>query len=115
MYADRMSDAMKEAIDETKRRRTLQEAYNREHGITPKTVKKEIQDILEHQKEEAEETARVTVETLKKTANLFDRKQREKLLKALRQEMSDCAERLEYEQAAALRDQIREIEEQYSK
>ncbi len=115
MYADRMSDAMKEAIDETKRRRTLQEAYNREHGITPKTVKKEIQDILEHQKEEAEETARVTVETLKKTANLFDRKQREKLLKALRQEMSDCAERLEYEQAAALRDQIREIEEQYSR
>ena len=115
MYADRMSDAMKEAIDETKRRRTLQEAYNREHGITPKTVKKEIQDILEHQKEEAEETARVTVETLKKTANLFDRKQREKLLKALRQEMSDCAERLEYEQAAALRDQICEIEEQYSK
>lgn len=115
MYADRMSDAMKEAIDETKRRRTLQEAYNKEHGITPKTVKKEIQDILEHQKEEAEETARVTVETLKKTANLFDRKQREKLLKVLRQEMSDCAERLEYEQAAALRDQIREIEEQYSK
>ena len=115
MYADRMSDAMKEAIDETKRRRTLQEAYNKEHGITPKTVKKEIQDILEHQKEEAEETARVTVETLKKTANLFDKKQREKLLKALRQEMSDCAERLEYEQAAALRDQIREIEEQYSR
>lgn len=115
MYADRMSDAMKEAIDETAHRRSVQEAYNKEHGITPQTVKKEIQDILEHQKEEAEETARITVNTLKKTANLFDKKQRAKLIKALTQEMTECAERLEYEQAAALRDQIREIEEQYGK
>ena len=115
MYADRMSDAMKEAIDETAHRRSVQEAYNKEHGITPQTVKKEIQDILEHQKEEAEETARITVDTLKKTANLFDKKQRAKLIKALTQEMTECAERLEYEQAAALRDQIREIEEQYGK
>ncbi|MBQ5999769.1 MAG: excinuclease ABC subunit B [Treponema sp.] len=115
MYADHMSEAMKEAIDETKHRRAVQEAYNKEHGITPQTIKKEIQDILEHQKEEAEETARVTVETLKKTANLFDKKQRTKLIKALQQEMSDCAERLEYEQAAAIRDQIREIEAQYEK
>ena len=115
MYADHMSEAMKEAIDETKHRRAVQEAYNKEHGITPQTIKKEIQDILEHQKEEAEETARVTAETLKKTANLFDKKQRTKLLKALKQEMSDCAERLEYEQAAAIRDQIKEIETQYGK
>lgn len=115
MYADRMSDAMKEAIDETAHRRSVQEAYNKEHGITPQTVKKEIQDILEHQKEEAEETARITVNTLKKTANLFDKKQRAKLIKALTQEMTECAERLEYEQAAALRNQIREIEEQYGK
>ncbi len=115
MYADRMSDAMKEAIDETAHRRSVQEAYNKEHGITPQTVKKEIQDILEHQKEEAEETARITVNTLKKTANIFDKKQRAKLIKALTQEMTECAERLEYEQAAALRDQIREIEEQYGK
>lgn len=115
MYADHMSEAMKEAIDETKHRRAVQEAYNKEHGITPQTIKKEIQDILEHQKEEAEETARVTAETLKKTANLFDKKQRTKLLKALQQEMNDCAERLEYEQAAAIRDQIKEIETQYGK
>lgn len=115
MYADRMSDAMKEAIEETKHRREIQEAYNREHGITPQTIKKEITDILEHQKEEAEENAKITVETLKKTANLFDKKQRAKLINALKQEMSECAERLEYEQAAALRDQIKEIEEQYGK
>ena len=115
MYADRMSDAMKEAIEETKHRREIQEAYNREHGITPQTIKKEITDILEHQKEEAEENAMITVETLKKTANLFDKKQRAKLINALKQEMSECAERLEYEQAAALRDQIKEIEAQYGK
>ena len=115
MYADRMSDAMKEAIDETKHRREIQEAYNREHGITPQTIKKEITDILEHQKEEAEENAKITVETLKKTANLFDKKQRAKLINALKKEMSECAERLEYEQAAALRDQIKEIEAQYGK
>lgn len=115
MYADRMSDAMKEAIDETKHCREIQEAYNREHGITPQTIKKEITDILEHQKEEAEENAKITVETLKKTANLFDKKQRAKLINALKQEMSECAERLEYEQAAALRDQIKEIEAQYGK
>lgn len=115
MYADRMSDAMKEAIEETKHRREIQEAYNRKHGITPQTIKKEITDILEHQKEEAEENAKITVETLKKTANLFDKKQRAKLINALKQEMSECAERLEYEQAAALRDQIKEIETQYGK
>ena len=110
MYADRMSEAMKEAIDETQHRRSVQEAYNKTHGIEPKTVKKEIQDILEHQKEDAEENAKLTISTLKKSANIFDKKQRKKLIDALKKEMSDCAERLEYEQAAAYRDQILELE-----
>lgn len=110
MYADRMSEAMKEAIDETQHRRSVQEAYNKAHGIEPKTVKKEIQDILEHQKEDAQENAKLTISTLKKSANIFDKKQRKKLIDALKKEMSDCAERLEYEQAAAYRDQILELE-----
>ncbi len=110
MYADRMSDAMKEAIEETRHRRSIQEAYNKEHGITPQTVKKQIQDILEHQKEDAEENAKMNLETLKKSVNLFDKKQRKKLIDALKNEMSECAERLEYEQAAAIRDQIIELE-----
>ena len=115
MYADRMSDAMKEAIDETKRRRSIQEAYNKEHGITPKTIKKAVEDILEHEKIDAEETARVQLEILKKTANLFDAKQRKKLVAALKKEMEDCAERLDYEQAAVIRDQILDIEKTYGK
>ena len=110
MYADRMSEAMKEAIDETQHRRSVQEAYNKAHGIEPKTVKKEIQDILEHQKEDAEENAKLTISTLKKSANIFDKKQRKKLNDALKKEMSECAERLEYEQAAAYRDQILKLE-----
>ena len=115
MYADRMSEAMEEAITETRHRRKIQEAYNKEHGITPATIKKEVQDILEHQEKEAKENADLEFAALKKNANLFSAKERKKLLKALYQEMSDCADRLEYEQAAALRDQIREIEAQYGK
>lgn len=113
MYADRMSDAMKEAIDETRRRRSIQEAYNKEHGITPKTIRKAVEDILVHQKEDAEQNASVTLEVLKKSLNLFVPAQRKKLVEALKKEMADCAERLEYEQAAVYRDQIAEIEKQY--
>lgn len=115
MYADRMSDAMEEAIKETRHRRAIQEAYNKAHGITPSTIKKEVQDILEHQEKEAKANADLEFAALKKNANLFSPKERKKLLKALYKEMSDCADRLEYEQAAAIRDQIREIEAQYGK
>jgi excinuclease ABC subunit B len=115
MYADRMSDAMKEAIEETKRRRSIQEAYNKEHGITPKTIRKAVEDILVHEKEDAEENAKTNLEILKQNANLFIAKDRKKLIEALKQEMMECAERLEYEQAAAIRDQITEIEKTYGK
>ena len=115
MYADRMSDAMKEAITETQRRRAIQEEYNRQHGITPKTIKKAVEDILEHKKEEAEQEVAIQTEVLKKNANLFNKKERHKLIETLKKEMEDYAERLEYEQAAAVRDQIKEIEEQFGK
>ncbi|MCH5292002.1 MAG: excinuclease ABC subunit B [Treponema sp.] len=115
MYADRMSDAMKEAITETRRRRSIQEAYNKEHNITPKTIKKAVEDILVHEKEAAEENATVQLEVLKKTANLFVPAQRKKLIAALKKEMEEAAERLDYEEAAAFRDQIFEIEKTYGK
>lgn len=115
MYADRMSDAMKEAITETQRRRSIQEAYNKEHGITPKTIKKAVEDILEHQSVDAQENAATSLEILKKASNLFVPAQRKKVIAALKKEMEECAERLDYEQAAAYRDQIREIEATYGK
>ncbi|MBR6153542.1 MAG: excinuclease ABC subunit B [Treponema sp.] len=115
MYADRMSDAMKEAIEETKRRRSIQEAYNREHGITPKTIKKAVEDILEHEKEEAKENADVEMEALIQKSNLMVPAQRKKLISALKQEMMEAADRLDYEMAAALRDKIRDIEDTYGK
>ncbi len=115
MYADRMSDAMKEAIDETRRRREIQEAYNKEHGITPKTIKKAVEDILEHEKEDAEATAAVQLSALKKSTNLLVPAQRRKFIEALRKEMVEAADRMDYEQAAVYRDQIQEIEKTYGK
>lgn len=113
MYADHKSPAMEAAIKETAHRREVQMAYNKEHGITPKTIKKAVQDILVHEKTDADEDARMNVEVLKKSANLFNPGERKKLIKALTKQMSDCADRMEYEQAAAIRDQIREIQQQY--
>jgi len=115
MYADHMSPAMEASINETKHRREIQEAYNKEHGITPKTIKKSIEDILVHEKEEAEREARMQLDVLQNNANLFSKKERTKLINALTKEMTACADRMEYERAAALRDQIKEIEAQYGK
>ena len=115
MYADHMSPAMEAAIKETKHRREVQEAYNKEHGITPVTIKKAVEDIFVHEKQDAENDARMNVDVLKKNANLFNPSERKKLIKALTKQMEDFADRMEYEQAAAVRDQIREIENQYGK
>ena len=115
MYADHVSPAMEVAIEETKHRREIQQAYNEEHGITPVTVKKAIEDILEHQKEEALYSANMDLEVLKKGLNLFKASDRKKLIKRLTEEMTACAERMEYEQAAVYRDQITEIQKQYGK
>ncbi len=113
MYADRMSPAMQEALEETRRRRSIQQEYNEAHGITPKTVSKAIEDILVRQAEEKKENVRIETGALRQGVNLFVPAQRRKLLKALEKEMIAHADALEFEEAAALRDEIDDIKRQF--
>jgi excinuclease ABC subunit B len=111
MYADRMSEAMREAIDETSRRRRAQEEYNTAHGITPKTITKAVQDILVRKREEKRAGESVNLEVLKRSYNVLVPKERKALLKALEDEMISLAKDLEFERAAVVRDEIRRITE----
>jgi excinuclease ABC subunit B len=111
MYADRISDAMNTAIEETNRRRAIQMAFNTEHGITPTTVKKEIAAILERHLEEGKEAAVMSVEVLKKSYNTLIPAQRKKLISRLNAEMLEHAKKLEFEKAAVIRDEIAKIQE----
>ncbi len=109
MYADQMSDAMKEAINETEHRRAVQMAYNKEHGITPKTIRKAVEDILERQMKDAEEIQQEELKIQRSAFNLLLEKDRKKYLRSLEKEMRECAERLEFEKAAAIRDEIERV------
>jgi excinuclease ABC subunit B len=110
MYADRMSDAMRAAISETERRRKIQTEYNAARGIKPATVKKAIANILERHSEEARGAVEKSTETLKKSYNILIPSGRKKLIAALNAEMLEHAKRLEFEQAAVLRDEIQKLE-----
>jgi excinuclease ABC subunit B len=111
MYADRESDAMKEAISETERRRAAQEAYNTAHGITPTTIKKAVDNILERRIAEDHDVAEQAMDVLKKSFNVLVPKERKKLLAILNTEMTEYANALEFEKAAAVRDEIARISE----
>ena len=111
MYADRMSDAMAEAIAETEQRRKLQMEYNESHGITPLTVRKAIADILVRRQEEDQGAAAATVEVLKRSYNVLIPAQRKQLVRALEGEMLEHAKNLEFEMAAAIRDEIARVQE----
>jgi excinuclease ABC subunit B len=111
MYADRESDAMRLAIGETTQRRNIQMEYNKKHGITPETIKKTVISILERHLEEDRDAALSSVEVLKKSYNVLIPAQRKQLVRALETEMLEHAKRLEFEQAAALRDEIERIKD----
>ncbi|MGE7664252.1 excinuclease ABC subunit UvrB [Ureibacillus composti] len=106
MYADNMTDSMKKAIDETKRRRTIQEAYNKEHGITPKTIQKKIPDLIRATQAAEEEETYVTKVTKGKK---LTKSELEKLIASLEVEMKEAAKALDFERAAELRDTIFEL------
>ncbi len=104
LYADRVTDSMARAINETDRRRAVQAAFNEEHGITPQSVEKAVRDVIEA-------TKPVTVDALgSHTADSVRPKDVPKLLDKLRREMREAAKALEFERAAVLRDLIAELE-----
>lgn len=109
MYADRISDAMKETIEETNRRRVIQEAYNKEHGITPKTIKKAIEDILTRENEIKKEAALAEAGPLINSLNILNPADRKKLIKKLEAQMAEYADMLMFEEAAVIRDKIEEV------
>ncbi|MHB8926510.1 MAG: excinuclease ABC subunit UvrB [Bacillota bacterium] len=108
MYADVVTDSMRRAIDETDRRRAVQAAYNEERGITPETVRKAVRDVIEISPKVAEVKS---VYEVGFDPSKLGRREREKLLEALRKEMKEAAKRLEFERAADLRDAIFEVEQ----
>lgn len=106
MYADRMSDAMEEAIRETRRRRALQQDYNEKNGITPKTIVKAIQDMIIREKQEKQAIQQGEIKVLKSNYNLLSASDRKRYIHDLEREMLERAKNLEFEQAALLRDEI---------
>ena len=105
MYADKITNSMEIAINETKRRRTIQEEYNKKHGITPKTIQKEIRDVIRatHAAEDQE------VYNPASQYEKLSKKEREKVIKEMEKEMKEAAKALNFERAAELRDLVLEL------
>ena len=104
MYADVMTDSMKAAIQETERRRSIQEAYNKEHGIVPHTVKRKVEDVIR-----GKETQDMASKYIKKKAKMA-KKDKSALIADMQKEMKEAAAALDFERAAELRDMIFELQ-----
>ena len=102
LYADSVTPSMERAITETNRRRSIQEQYNEEHGIVPKTIHKDVHEIIEISRKEAEKDVR-------KIKQRMDAREKEELVKKLTAEMKNAAKLLEFEYAAQIRDRIAEL------
>ena len=106
MYADVMTESMRTAIEETARRRSLQEAYNKEHGITPTTIQKAVRDVISISREVAK-----TTKGLEKDPESMNHNEIKKLIQKLEKQMRKAAADLNFELAAELRDQMLECKE----
>lgn len=103
MYADTISDSMKEAIEETQRRRTIQDKYNKEHNIIPKTIIKEIRDVITNEVEVTDDKV--------PTKEKLSPKEKQNMILKLKEEMKKCARELDFERAMELRDIIFDLED----
>ncbi len=108
LYADKITDSMKNAMDETERRRVIQQAYNKEHGITPQTIRKEVRDLIRITSS-AEEEIEITSDTMSKLKPA----ERRELLETMELEMRQAAKELDFEKAASLRDVMLELRAKY--
>ena len=106
MYADTMTDSMKNAIAETERRRKIQQKYNEEHGITPQTIKKGVRDLISISKKVAQEEMR-----MEKDPESMSAKELDKLIKDIEKQMKKAAAELNFEAAAELRDKLIELKQ----
>ncbi len=104
LYADTMTDSIRHAVDQTNRRRAIQVAYNREHNITPRTIERDVTDIMQALRARAPEPAAV-----RERARSASREDRLDALRELEEQMLEAAQRLEFELAASLRDEIRKL------
>ena len=104
MYADKITESMQKAMDETARRREIQMAYNKEHGIVPQTIKKEIRDLISITKANEAEVAEDTVDY-----SAMNKKERREAIKKLQKQMHEAAELLDFELAAQIRDMVLEL------
>ncbi|MFO8070196.1 MAG: excinuclease ABC subunit UvrB [Alkalibacterium sp.] len=109
MYADRITDSMRKAIDETERRRAIQEEYNEKHGITPTTIKKEVRDLIKISTAVDDEEQGLSEETIKN----LSRRERKELIETMELEMKEAAKDLNFEKAADLRDIVMELKTKY--
>lgn len=107
MYADTITDSMREALDETNRRREIQMKYNEEHGITPQTIKKAVRDLISISKVIAKEEVR-----FEKDPESMTKKELEKLIGEIQKKMQKAAADLNFEAAAELRDKMLELKKQ---
>ena len=110
MYADTITASMRAALDETQRRREVQMAYNEEHGITPKTIRKSVRDLISISKKVAREEMQ-----LKKDPESMSKKELEKLIQDVEKKMKKAAAELNFESAAQLRDQMVELKKMLQK
>ena len=109
MYADNMTDSMQKAIDETARRRKIQEEYNKEHGITPQTIKKAVRELIAVTKAIAKEEVK-----FEKDPEAMDKDELEKLIGEVQKKMKRAATELDFETAATLRDRMIELKKIYN-